>query len=405
MAVVSPEAAETTDAHVASGPSGVRALAFYLPQYHPIPENDQAWGAGFTEWTNVVRARPLFPGHWQPHLPADLGFYDLRVAETREAQASLAREHGVHGFCYYHYWFQGRRLLERPFDEVLASGRPDLPFCLCWANEPWTRAWDGNTGQVIVAQGYSHEDDVAHVRQLLPAFADQRYVRVDGKPLFLVYRASLLPDSRRTTDTWRAEAARAGLPGLFLCRVENDVGRADPTATGFDAAVDFQPDFSALGRALRRDLPNRILRRAHVTNQAYRHHRIYDYDEFVRRMLSRPVPAYRRFACVTPGWDNTPRRSRQGIVLHGSTPERYEAWLRTAVEQAGATGPGEDVVFLNAWNEWGEGNHLEPDERWGHQYLEATARALLRPRSPQRRAGTGTVGAWSGDGPGSDPPL
>ena len=355
----------------------VRALAFYLPQYHPIPENDAAWGTGFTEWRSVVRASPLFPGHWQPHLPADLGFYDLRVPEVREAQAALAREHGIHGFCYYHYWFQGRRLLERPFDEVLASGRPDFPFALCWANEPWTRAWDGNTGEVVVRQDYSHEDDIEHVRTLLPAFADPRYVRVDGRPLFLVYRASLLPDVRRTTDVWRAEAERAGLPGLYLCRVENDVGRADPAATGFDAAVDFLPDFSALGRALRRDLPSRVARRAHLTNQAFRDHRIYDYDEFVRRMLARPTPPYLRFPCVTPGWDNTPRRRSKGIVLRGSTPERYEAWLRTTVERFDPPGPDENFVFLNAWNEWGEGNHLEPDQRWGRAYLEATRRVLV----------------------------
>lgn len=356
--------------------SRVRALAFYLPQFHPIPENDQWWGKGFTEWRNVARARPLFSGHLQPHVPADLGFYDLRLPETREAQAALAREHGIFGFVYYHYWFQGRQLLERPFREVLASGRPDFPFALCWANEDWTRAWDGASGEVLVRQEYSADDDRAHIRHLLPAMADPRWIRVAGKPLFLVYKASRLPDPRRTTDTWREEAARAGLGELYLCRVEHDHDKGDPRALGFDAAVDFQPDFANLGRALRRSVAARALRRLHLTNQAYRSHRIYDYATFVERMLARPAVTYKRFPCVTPGWDNTPRRRRQGLVLRGSTPDAYERWLRATLDAFAPFGPGEDLVFLNAWNEWAEGNHLEPCRRWGRAYLEATRRAL-----------------------------
>jgi lipopolysaccharide biosynthesis protein len=354
----------------------VRTLALYLPQFHPIPENDAWWGKGFTEWRNVVRARPLFPGHYQPHLPADLGFCDLRVAETREGQAALAREHGIAGLCYYHYWFRGRRLLERPFDEVLASGSPELPFCLCWANEDWTRSWDGASGEILVRQEYSEDDDRAHIRHLLPAFADPRYVRVAGRPLFLVYTASRLPDPQRTTDLWRDEAARAGLGDLYLCRVEHDWEQGDPTAMGFDAAVEFQPDFADLGPARRRSLPARALRRLGLTSSAFRRHRIYDYEQVVDRMLTRPPVPYKRFPCVTPGWDNTPRRQRQGVVLADSTPSVYERWLRTTVERFVPFGPGEDLVFVNAWNEWAEGNHLEPCRRWGRGYLEATRRAL-----------------------------
>ena len=354
----------------------VRALACYLPQFHPIPENDEWWGAGFTEWRNVVQARPLFPGHQQPRLPADLGFCDLRVAETRAAQAALARAHGIHGFLYHHYWFAGRRLLDRPLREVMESGLPDFPFALSWANESWTRAWDGRSSEVLVPQRYSHDDDRDHIRHLLPVFEDPRYVRVDGRPLFVVYAASHLPDPERTTDIWREEAARAGLPGLYLCRWEFD-GTGDPTALGFDAAIDFQPDFDNLGPALRRTLPARVVRRLHLTNQAYRHHRIYDYRTFVDRMMARPEVAYTRFPSVTPSWDNTPRRARQGMVLRDSSPAEYERWLRWTLDTVVPSGPGEDLVFLNAWNEWAEGNHLEPCQRWGRGYLEATRRALV----------------------------
>ena len=355
----------------------VRALAFYLPQFHPIPENDAWWGQGFTEWRNVASARPQFPGHHQPHVPADLGFCDLRVAETREAQATLAREYGIFGFCYYHYWFKGRQLLDRPFREVLESGRPDFPFCLCWANEDWTRAWDGASDDVLMRQEYSEDDDRDHIRWLLAAFTDRRYVRVDGKPLFLVYKASRLPDPRRTTDLWREEAMRAGVGELYLCRVESDrEPDVDPTELGFDAAVEFQPDFPNLGRAQRRSLVARAARRLRLSNMAYRSHRVYDYGTIVDRMLSRLPVSYKRYPCVTPGWDNTPRRDRQGIIVRDSTPEEYERWLRAAVDAFVPFGPGEDLVFVNAWNEWAEGNHLEPCQRWGRAYLEATFRGL-----------------------------
>src|SRR5581483_10679407 len=274
----------------------VRAIAFYLPQYHPIPENDAWWGPGFTEWTNVARARPLFRGHYQPHLPADLGFYDLRLPEARAAQAALAREYGIHGFCYYHYWFQGRRLLDRPFQEVLSSGTPDFPFCLCWANEEWTRAWDGRSGQVLIEQHYSEEDDRRHLRWLAQAFADRRYIRVCGKPLFAVYRASKLPDAPRTIATWREEAQRLGIGELFVCRVESfSSERGDPRALGFDAAIEFQPDWLNVGVPLRRDKPRRALWKLGLNRSAYQRHRIFTYTSVIERMARRPPVDYPRF--------------------------------------------------------------------------------------------------------------
>jgi lipopolysaccharide biosynthesis protein len=357
--------------------SAVRPIAFYLPQFHPTPENDGWWGKGFTEWRNVVQGRPLFRGHYQPHLPADLGFYDLRLPEAREAQAELARRHGIHGFCYYHYWFNERRLLGRPFEEVLASGRPDFPFCLCWANEDWTRAWDGRSGEHLIRQQYSEEDDRQHIRWLAQAFRDERYIKVGGRPLFLVYRATLLPDPRRTTDVWRGEAQRLGIGDLFLCRVESfGDERGDPADFGFDAAVEFQPDWSHLGTPLRRQRPWRLARKLGWSDQAYRENRIFEYVSVVRRMSRRGRPAYRRFPCVTPGWDNTPRRKSDAVILKNSTPNLYEAWLRAAIDQSEMDPPDERLVFINAWNEWAEGNHLEPCRRWGRAYLDATLKCV-----------------------------
>jgi lipopolysaccharide biosynthesis protein len=363
--------------------ASVRLLAFLLPQFHPIPENDRWWGKGFTEWRMVARGRPLFAGHYQPHVPSDLGFYDLRLPEAREAQADLAREYGIFGFCYYHYWFHGQRLLNRPFDEVLASGRPEFPFCLCWANENWTRRWDGGEHEVLMPQRHSAEDDRAHIEHLLPAFRDSRYIRIDRKPLFLIYRTELLPDPVRTAEIWRERARAAGVGDLYLARVESFASVA-PETIDFDAAVEFAPEWRALpppplyreGWDLRARVLNR-LGRVGLISTAYLNHRIYPYDLLAATMLQKiPVP-YRRFRCATPGFDNSPRRANGAHVLRDSRPEAYERWLRTLVRSTLDTFQGDErIVFLNAWNEWGEGNHLEPDLRWGRAYLEATARAL-----------------------------
>jgi lipopolysaccharide biosynthesis protein len=357
--------------------SAVRLIAFYLPQFHPTPENDAWWGPGFTEWRNVALARPLFRGHEQPRIPADLGFYDLRLDETRRAQAELARAYGLAGFCYYHYWFGGRRLLHRPLDAVLESGEPELPFCLCWANEDWTRAWDGRSGEVIVRQEHSEADDRAHMRWLARALADPRAIRVGGRPLLLVYRALKLPDPARTIRTWREEARALGLGELYLCRVEGlSAERGDPRPLGFDAAVEFQPDWTQLGRPLRRGRLRRALWKLGLSRSAYQRHRIYSYAQVVEGMLRRPPAPYPRFPCVTPRWDNTPRRAADGAVLHGSTPALYGRWLERVIAGFRPPSPDENLIFVNAWNEWAEGAHLEPCLRWGRAYLEATRAAL-----------------------------
>ncbi|PYL28303.1 MAG: hypothetical protein DMF39_09235 [Verrucomicrobia bacterium] len=358
----------------------VRPIALYLPQYHPIPENDSWWGEGFTEWTNVSKARPRFSRHFQPHVPADLGFYDLRLPEARQAQADLAREYGIYGFCYYSYWFNGKRLLSRPFDETLASGQPDFPFCLCWANENWTRIWDGLDKDILMEQSYSEEDDRQHIRWLANAFRDKRYIKVGERPLFLVYRARSIPDPVKTTSIWRDEARKLGFRELYLCRVESFAEEHErPACLGFDASVEFQPDWSSfptLTMPLRRGRMWQYLTRWGLSSKAYQQNDVYSYKRLAELMRRRDLPPYKRFPCVTPGWDNSSRRKRGAIILKGSTPKLYRRWLEATLARFEPYGPGENLMFINAWNEWGEGSHLEPDKRWGRAYLEATRSAL-----------------------------
>jgi lipopolysaccharide biosynthesis protein len=359
----------------------IKAIAFHLPQYHPIPENDQWWGKGFTDWTNTVKARPQFEGHYQPHLPADLGFYDLRLAESRQAQADLAQEYGIHGFCYYHYWFNGRRLLERPVNEVLSSGRPDRPFCLCWANENWTRRWDGQENEVLIEQLYSAADDEEHIRDLIPVFNDPRYIKVDGKPVFLVYRTNWLPDPLHTTEIWRREAKRAGLPGLYLVRVESLpelVG--DPRPLGFDSALEFQPRWQLLRglRIFRRKWWHR--QRLGTGEAGFTKFNVCEYERFAQAAMDMIQPSYPIIRGVCAGFDNTSRRHSGGVILKDSTPETYGRWLASVVRANGSRelehAPETQFVFINAWNEWAEGNHLEPCRKWGRAFLEATRDAL-----------------------------
>jgi lipopolysaccharide biosynthesis protein len=347
----------------------LRYIAFYLPQFHPTPYNDEWWGKGFTEWTNVVRARPRFRGHYQPHLPADLGFCDLRVPEVRHAQAELARTYGIHGFCYYHYWFTGKRVLEHPLREVLRLGEPDFPFCICWANENWTRAWDGNSGNVLLEQRYSPEDDINHIQSCIPMLEDRRYIRVEDKPLLLIYRKELLPEPERTIERWRREALRAGLGDLFLVNVQSNYVRfpQDSTKEGFDAAVRFQPNIYSFHAP-------KFIRGIRALRSLRYNDRVYTYKSLYEKWKAAALPGYRNFDCVTPMWDNSARRAKKALMIKDSTPQLYEAWLRDATFRATPDRDGRRWVFINAWNEWGEGCHLEPCQRWGRAYLDATRR-------------------------------
>lgn len=356
----------------------LRLIAFYLPQYHPIPENDKWWGKGFTEWQNVCKAKPLFPGHYQPHLPTDLGFYDLRSEESRIAQADLARENGIYGFCYYHYWFNGKRLLERPLEEMLASNKPDFPFCLCWANENWTRRWDGQDDSILMEQVYSEADDRAHIKELFKFFKDPRYIRINDKPVFLVYRTENIPNLLRTTEVWREEARNAGIGELYLLRVES-IGSVNPHEIGFDAALEFAPDWNRMGTVARSyspDDPN-LPDIVEIPNEVYDKNYTRSYGELVEEMLKKEQPSYPWMRCVTPSWDNSARKKEKAVILVGSSPKAYQTWLEKVINKTVAhNDPSERFIFINAWNEWAEGNHLEPCIKWGRSYLEATRNAI-----------------------------
>lgn len=374
-----------------------RVIAYYLPQYHPIPENDAWWGPGFTEWTNVAKAKPLFRGHYQPRIPADLGFYDLRLPEVREQQATLAREAGIEGFCYYHYWFgNGKQLLQRPFEEVLASGKPTLPFCLCWANHDWTnKTWKKGSSfkgdSVIAKMTYSHEDDIRHFEYLLPAFRDERYIRVDGKPLFVVYAPESLPDATAFINLWQEMAQKAGLPGIhFVGYTANSKGRTVDGKMSFwdtNRASEFYKNVLDMGF----DAVNSagLFRAESMCHGKWGMLRYYiskntflptsNHTEYSRIMKHYYVPedAWENvYPTLFPQWDRSPRAGAKTNIIYGSTPEKFEKSLYEAFQLLQERPAEHSIAFLKSWNEWGEGNYVEPDQKFGHGYLNAIRNAL-----------------------------
>ena len=343
-----------------------KIIAFYLPQFHPIPENDKWWGKGFTEWTNVAKAKPMFPGHYQPHVPADLGFYDLRVPETRMAQAEMAREYGIDAFCYYHYWFAGKRLIEKPFNEVLESGEPDFPFCLCWANQSWTGVWHGSPDKVLMEQTYpGTKDHEAHFYALLKALTDERYLTVDGKPIFVVYTPKAIPDAKKVTDLWRELAIKAGLPGMHLVGVSNNAPW-DPEEYGFDASVT-----QRLPWLIKRFTWHDPMLKFYSFFKKNSLPTIYSYKELVHYFVRKEKPDYVDYPCLIPNWDNTPRSGSNGLVLHGSNPELFRIQVKIALSRIVNEPKEHRIIFLKAWNEWAEGNYMEPELKFGRGYLEA----------------------------------
>jgi lipopolysaccharide biosynthesis protein len=349
-----------------------RLIAIYLPQFHPFKENDEWWGKGFTEWNNVVKTKPRFFGHYQPHLPADLGFYDLRVPEVRIEQAKMAKEYGIYGFCYYHYWFNGHLLMERPLEEILRSHEPDFPFMICWANESWKKAW-GESQEILIEQTYSEEDDINHIKYLLPFLKDPRYIRINGKPVISIYRTTDIYDIDRTVYLWRQEALKEKIE-LYVCRFEsfNETGKKY-FHNEIDAAIEFQPhgkglyyQFENKKKYIKR-LINKISRGIYGHNIIQDH---IDYKKYVEFQLTRKFPDYKYYPCVTPMWDNAARRKYEFFAFHNSSPELFGNWLDNVIDKFTPYSQDENLIFINAWNEWAEGNHLEPDMKWDKKYLE-----------------------------------
>ena len=360
----------------------VRLIAFYLPQFHAIPENDAWWGKGFTEWTNVSKAVPRFAGHYQPRLPADFGFYDLAHVDALRAQAALARRYGVAGFCFHHYWFTGRRLLQRPLDLLLANRDIDLPFCVNWANEPWSRRWDGKESAVLMPQHHSPEDDAAFARSLEPLMRDERYIRVGDRPLLLLYRPALLPDAAATVGRWREHLVAAGLGNPFVLMAQV-FGDTDWRRYGMDGAAGFPP-FWTPG-------PNRD--DLELFDPRFRGD-VADYETMARATAASWGATDRLFPGVCPAWDNEARKPGRGYCFTGSTPAKYGRFLQAACHTAVRRfPPGERLVFVNAWNEWAEGAYLEPDRHFGHAYLAETARVLAN------LPATAAEGGETGDAP------
>lgn len=343
-------------------------VSFYLPQFHAILENDEWWGKGFTEWTNVRKAVPLFEGHYQPHIPSELGYYNLVEDEgIQERQAELAKEYGVSGFCYYYYWFDGKRLLEKPLDALLNNKQIDFPFCICWANESWTRRWDGQEKEVLMKQVHDKDSDKRFIEEIIPILKDERYIRINGKdPILLIYRAELFPDLKSTVTFWKEKCREHGIPNLHVCMVQS-FGQVNPINYGCDSAVEFPPH-GVYANEISKALPNLV---SDFSGN------IYDYREVVDRALQkRNVGDFIWYRGAMLSWDNTARRRNKANIFHYADPKEYEKWLVGIVDYTRRfNDESHQMIFVNAWNEWAEGTHLEPDMKFGFEYLEATKRA------------------------------
>ena len=375
QANVSKSASFVPAGELPAGPAAaapVQCLAFYLPQFHRVAENDEWWGAGFTEWTNVTKALPRYDGHLQPRLPADLGFYDLSNADVLRAQAALARRAGISAFCLHDYWFAGRKVLETPLKLILENPDIDISFCLNWANERWSRRWDGSENEVLIEQNYDPDDLVGYVRSILPALRDKRYFRVGARPLIMIYRLDPVPEPRRMFDAWREFLVKEGIGNPYLVMAQS-FGTSDPREFGLDAATGFPPHGPDIWSSNERDFQH--LFDVDFVGQ------VHSYSYLANEMLSRFSTDFVTFPGVCPGWDNEARKSRHGVSFYGATPERYGAWLSAAARQVlSGNRPDERLVFINAWNEWAEGAILEPDRHYGHAFLKETRTVLERLR-------------------------
>lgn len=346
-----------------------RLIAFYLPQYHTIAENSKWWGEDFTDWTNVKKAKPLFKGQYQPHIPLNNNYYQLTDDVTQSWQVKQAERFGIYGFCFYFYWFNGKVLLETPTKNWLNNKSLDFPFCLCWANENWTRRWDGLDKEILIAQNYSPKDDREFINYVAPYLKDKRYIRINNKPLVILYRPNLLPNAFFTSKQWRYECMMNGIGEIHLAYVQG-FEKVNPSTYGFDSAIEFPP--------LSIDAKNITHEFDSIENDETANYQIFDYESFLNFSRNYPSTDYLLFRGVMPSWDNTARRKRNGAsIIYNSTPAKFHEWLRNASNWSKSqskhyVNTDLDIVFINAWNEWAEGCHLEPDEKYQYQWLETT---------------------------------
>ena len=378
-----------------------RVIAFYLPQFYPVPDNDKVWGPGFTEWTNVAKARPLFHGHYQPRIPADLGFYDLRLEETRLQQAQLAKDAGIEGFCYWHYWMgNGKRLLNRPFDEMLASGRPDYPFCLAWANHDWTtRTWKNKEGNTMIAkQLYPGDQDyINHFNLVLPAFRDRRYITVDGKPIFVIYDPYHFPDIRHFIELWRSLATKNDLAGIYFVAMCNSTttikrhedGTIERILPNLKNSTDVYNSFLEMGfdsinplgksraEMLYSGKYKRIIRFTMQQHLSFMPTLRYNYPKVMKFFFSPEDSWENVFPSILPQWDRSPRTGKEEGVYVNSTPENFSKHIADALNIIKCKTDEHKILFLRSWNEWGEGNYVEPDIKYGHGFLNAIKKNVM----------------------------
>ena len=356
----------------------VKLIAFYLPQFHQIPENDKWWGEGFTEWTNVKKAIPQFKGHYQPHIPGELGYYNLTNKEVMKRQIELAKQYGIYGFCFHHYWFAGKRLLEKPVNMLIENKDLDIPFCLCWANENWTRRWDGLDNEVLIAQKHSPEDDINFIEDISKYFNDTRYIKIDEKPVLIIYRIELFPNPEDTIVRWRKWMEDHGYKGIYLIGAQGFACK-NPTKYGLDAAVEFPPNGMYKY--------NYISSQVSFKNPNFKGN-IVDYSYYVNNKLylKEDKEKYNLFKTIIPSWDNTPRRGNKSTIFYNSSPELYKQWLKDIIIYTKTKkNKDEQFVFINAWNEWGEGAYLEPDVKYGYSYLNSTKEAILETRKLNKK--------------------
>lgn len=348
--------------------SKIKTIAFYLPQFHPFDENDKWWGKGFTEWTNVTKAKPNFKGHYQPHLPIHNGFYDLRIPEIMKEQAELAKNYGIHGFNFYYYWFDGKILMHKPFEILLEHKEIDINFCITWANENWTRAWDASENEILIAQKHSNDDSKKFIQNLYKFFNDKRYICIDNKPILIIYRCDMIPNIKETIAIWREEMEKAGYPGIYLICAQT-YGIRNPLDYGFDAAMEFPPHNTM-------DITNTVTKQ--LLNPEF-FGNIFDYTKIVNEQCNKIRPNYKCFETLMLSWDNTPRKQNFSNIFTNFTIKKYQAWLSNIIHNTYFNKElknDEKLIFINAWNEWAEGTHLEPDREYGYNYLESTYNIL-----------------------------